>query len=99
MLSLLAAKAHDLQQKAQELVAAKETVQVEGRQLQLVKQLAEGGFGFVYLARDAGGKEYALKRMLAQEREADLAAAVARLTASTQLALDHVRDGTYEVVL
>ena len=43
---------------------------VEGQTLLIVKQLAEGGFGFVYRAKHAQtGREYAVKRMIAQDRE------------------------------
>ncbi|GAB5033384.1 nak mpsk protein kinase [Nannochloropsis oceanica] len=41
-----------------------------GRRVRIKKQLAEGGFGYVYLAQDAHtGEVYALKKMLCQVRE------------------------------
>ena len=40
------------------------SVSVNGRKLRVVKQLAEGGFAFVYVVRDAHAKEtFALKRI------------------------------------
>ena len=70
---LLQRTASDLIEKA----AYKEVVTVEGQPLQLLKTLGEGGFGFVYLARHTqSGKEYAVKRMIGQDRD------------STKLAMD-----------
>ena len=46
-------------------------VTVNGRTVTVIKLLAEGGFGFVYLARDSmTGEEFVLKRMAAQTDEA-----------------------------
>ena len=63
----------NLQKKASGLLekaSFKEVVVVEGQSLQLTRQLAEGGFGFVYLARQTQtGKEYAVKRMIGQDSE------------------------------
>lgn len=40
------------------------SVKLNGRTLQLVRLLGEGGFSFVYLARDrASGREFALKQV------------------------------------
>ena len=65
----------------------KEVVVVDGRQLQLVKQLAEGGFGFVYLAQhQESGKQYALKRMFAQDRDSR---ALAEAEVSLMRSLEH----------
>ena len=48
-----------------------ELVEIEGRTLVLVKQIGEGGYAFVHLARDPqSGARFAVKRMLAQEEEA-----------------------------
>ena len=70
-------KAHSHVSDLMESARIKEQVVVEGQPLLLLKQLAEGGFGYVYFAKDAAnGKEYAVKRMIVQEREAmELAAA------------------------
>lgn len=39
-------------------------VKLNGRNIQIVKLLGEGGFSFVYLARDRGsGREFALKKV------------------------------------
>ena len=54
-----------------------ELVEIEGRTLVLVKQIGEGGYAFVHLARDPqSGARFAVKRMLAQEEEAARNAAV-----------------------
>ena len=71
----------DASQRAVDVIhelSQREVIHVEGNALTLVKQLAEGGYGFVYLARhQQTGKRFAVKRMLAQDREtARLAAAV-----------------------
>ena len=64
-----------------ERVGSKETIVVEGTTLLVLKQLAEGGFGFVYRAKHAQTqREYAVKRMITQDRESrELAAAEAAL--------------------
>ena len=49
-----------------------EEVTVEGRRFQVQQQLGEGGFSYVFLARevpDSRGVDVALKRMLIHERE------------------------------
>ena len=44
-----------------------------GRTVEIVKQLAEGGFAYVYLVRDVReGKSYAVKRIIVNDSE-DLA--------------------------
>ena len=87
------AAAEQLQKKASsvasdiyERASHKEVVVVEGHPLQLVKELAEGGFGFVYLGRHTQtGKDYAVKRMIGQDRESSaLAAAEIALLAALQ---------------
>lgn len=53
-----------------ERASYKEVVVVEGHSLQLLKTLGEGGFGFVFLARHTQtGKDYAVKRMIGQDRD------------------------------
>lgn len=50
-----------------------EEIVVEGRRFAVLRQIGEGGFSFVYLAREvpssAGGEEYAVKRVLLHEEE------------------------------
>ena len=71
-----------------ERVSYKETVTIDGQgPLQLVRQLGEGGFGFVYLARHTlSGDEFAVKRMLVQDRES---AAMAKAEVELMQALQH----------
>ncbi|EOD42014.1 hypothetical protein EMIHUDRAFT_431902 [Emiliania huxleyi CCMP1516] len=47
-----------------------QSMQVNERNLRVVKLLAEGGFSFVYLVEDDEKKKYALKKVLAQLPEA-----------------------------
>jgi serine/threonine kinase 16 len=47
---------------------------VDGRELAVVRQLGEGGYAFVFLVRDAEGKQYALKRLTINSRSARAAA-------------------------
>ena len=49
-----------------------ELVTIQGTQMLLLKVIAEGGYGYVHLARkpDDNRRHYAVKRMLAQTREA-----------------------------
>ncbi|KAL1515530.1 hypothetical protein AB1Y20_002152 [Prymnesium parvum] len=45
-------------------------VEIEGRQLVLTSLIAEGGYAFVHLARDASsGERFAVKRALAQDKD------------------------------
>ena len=45
-------------------MGAHQSVTINGRKLRITKQLAEGGFGFVYVAKDAQTKElFALKQI------------------------------------
>lgn len=45
-------------------------VSVGNLRVQIVKQLAQGGFAFVYLVKDVqSGEPYALKRLLVNDRD------------------------------
>jgi hypothetical protein len=45
-------------------------IDIEGKQIKPIKLLDEGGFSFVFVARDLeSGQDYALKRLLIQEEE------------------------------
>ena len=60
-----------LADSARQMLPAEE-VSVEGRRFAVHRQLGEGGFSFVYLARevpDARGEDFALKRVLLHEDE------------------------------
>ena len=77
----------NLQKKASGLLdkaSFKEVIVVEGQSLQLTRQIAEGGFGFVYLARHTEtGKDYAVKRMIGQDSDStELATAEVELLKS-----------------
>ena len=50
-----------------------QSVTVSGNRYSVVRRIGEGGFSYVYLVRQ-GGKKYALKRMLMQIQEQELAA-------------------------
>ena len=51
------------------LAASSKSVTIEGRQYLLTRLIAEGGFAYVYWARDAAsGERYAVKKVLAQDR-------------------------------
>ena len=77
-----------LTDSARQMLPAEE-VTVEGRRFSLLRQLGEGGFSFVHLAReipDARGEDFALKRVLLHE--AEHARAVEREMATMRL-FDH----------
>ena len=72
-------------ERGRELIAGPPpAVQIGGRQVLLLRQIAEGGYAFVHLGRDAtSGCTYAVKRMRSQDREsAELARAEIALMAS-----------------
>lgn len=49
------------------------TLKLNGRNVQIVKLLGEGGFSFVYLARDReSGREFALKKVSSTKLHSDL---------------------------
>ena len=69
--SIARAKSEDLRAALNDMTHRTELVHVQGHAIVLHKVLAEGGYGFVHLARGAeDGREYAVKRMLCQSREA-----------------------------
>ena len=77
-----------LTESARQMLPAEE-VTVEGRRFSVLRQLGEGGFSFVHLAReipDARGEDFALKRVLLHE--AEHARAVEREMATMRL-FDH----------
>ena len=68
--STIQKKAANVASDLMDRATSREVVTVEGQSLYLLKTLGEGGFGFVYLARHTeSGKEYAVKRMIGQDRE------------------------------
>ena len=75
--SSLSTQASNLAGDLMDKVSTKEVVTIEGHgPFMLVKQLAEGGFGFVYLGRHTqSGEEFAIKRMLVQDRDTQRQAA------------------------
>ena len=55
----------------QKSLSAPELLTIQNREIQLQSQIAEGGFGFVYLAKEVRtGQTFALKRMNVQTKEA-----------------------------
>jgi hypothetical protein len=44
-------------------------LEIAGHKITFIKLLDEGGFSFVYLVKDETGQNYALKQLIAQERE------------------------------
>eukprot|EP00424_Heterocapsa_rotundata_P005764 CAMPEP_0168706450 /NCGR_PEP_ID=MMETSP0503-20121227/40596_1 /TAXON_ID=89963 /ORGANISM="Heterocapsa rotundata, Strain SCCAP K-0483" /LENGTH=69 /DNA_ID=CAMNT_0008752687 /DNA_START=11 /DNA_END=216 /DNA_ORIENTATION=+ len=52
------------------VVAPKQEYEIDGRVVVQEQLLSEGGFGYVYRARDrATGEVFALKKMLCQDKE------------------------------
>ena len=67
---LAKAKSEDLARALDERLQAKETVHIRGQPIVLHRMIAEGGYGFVHMARGEDGTPYAVKRMLCQTGEA-----------------------------
>ncbi|MES1909284.1 MAG: hypothetical protein MHM6MM_002047 [Cercozoa sp. M6MM] len=69
------------------------TLHIEGRDVRVVRQIGEGGFSFVYEARDHNNVAYALKKTLAQDADARRLAAqeidAMRAVASTSAGARH----------
>ena len=64
------AKGQEAVQAAQDLAAGTKIVTVEDKQYQLTGLIAEGGYAYVYRARDpVSGDRFAIKKVLAQDAE------------------------------